>query len=608
MTDISTRPNSESPKLESGSYLGVDRSVTGRKWLARPLDESVVAAIARQQQIPDTLARVVAGRGVSADMAGRYLAPRLRDEFPDPSTFRDMDKAAALIWDALEAKKSLAVFADYDVDGATSAAQLIRWAAAVGHALHLYVPDRVKEGYGPTKEAFQALKDIGSELVITVDCGATTMDAVTHANKINLDVIVVDHHLMSDDCPPAAALINPNHPDDTSACGHMAAAGVTFVLLVALNREGRRRGLLTSETEPDLLQLIDLAALGTICDVVPLTGVNRALVAQGLKAMSDWHHPGLRQLAEIAGASGPATTYHAGYQLGPRINAGGRVGLAELGTRLLVTEDEDNARDLASQLDHFNTERRAIESDVMDEARAQLQAQVADRSVLVASGRGWHAGVIGIVAGRLKDTFGKPVILIAIDETGSKPVGKGSGRSVPGVNLGAAISAARKEGLLLSGGGHAMAGGLSVDADRITELVAFLDDALAPQLQTATDAMALKLDGILTPAGTDIELIEMLEMAGPYGQGNAQPRFALCDLRIAFAQRVGVDHVRFTLEDDNAQRLSGICFGCADGPIGEALLAADGRKWHAAGKIKIDTWQGRKRIQLHLEDLAAVDR
>jgi single-stranded-DNA-specific exonuclease len=602
MNDTSTRPQ---PDLEA--YLGVDQSVTGRKWLARSLDESVVAEIARQQQIPDTLARVLAGRGISAEMAARYLSPRLRDEFPDPSSFADMDKAAALIWDALEADKSLAVFADYDVDGATSAAQLIRWARSVGHVLALYVPDRVKEGYGPTREAFQALKGQGTDLVITVDCGATSLDAVTHATAIALDVIIVDHHLMGEDCPPAVALINPNRPDDSSGCGHMAAAGVSFVLLVALNREGRRRGALTAETEPDLLQLIDLAALGTICDVVPLTGVNRALVAQGLKAMSTWHHLGLRHLAELAGATGAATTYHAGYQIGPRINAGGRVGLAELGTRLLVTEDESDASDIAGQLDRFNTERRAIEAEVMDEARAQLQGQSSDRSILVATGRGWHAGVIGIVAGRMKDTFGKPVILIAIDESGSKAVGKGSGRSVPGVNLGAAISDARKAGLLIAGGGHAMAGGLSVDADRITELVAFLDDSLAPQLAIATDAMALKLDGVLTPAGTDIDLVELLEKAGPYGQGNAQPRFAFCNLRVAFAQRVGVDHVRFTFEDINAQRLSGICFGCADGSIGEALLAADGKKWNAAGKIKIDTWQGRKRIQLHLEDLAAVD-
>ena len=603
-TESLSRPSASS---ESEAYLGVTRSLSGRKWLSRPLVEADVAIIARQQQIPDALARVLAGRGVSPDQAEGFLSPRLRDDFPDPSSFTDMDKAAGLIWDALDANKKLAVFADYDVDGATSAAQLIRWMRSVGHALDFYVPDRVKEGYGPTPGAFQALKDRGCDLVITVDCGATSHEAMGYAEKIGLDVIIVDHHLMDGDLPPAKALINPNQPGDTSNCGHMAAAGVTFILLAALNREGRRRAAFKNITEPDLLEWIDLAALGTVCDVVALTGINRAITTQGLKVMGQWHHAGTRQLAKIAGIEGKASTYHAGFQLGPRINAGGRVGQAELGTRLLSTDDEEEAETIARQLDSFNTERRAIESDVMDEALHQLEKQGQSRSILIAAGEGWHPGVIGVVAGRMKEKFGKPVIIIAIDRAGENPMGKGSGRSVPGVNLGAAISEAKKAGLLIAGGGHAMAGGLSVDPERITELVAFLDDILAPQLANAVDAMAFKLDGLLSAPAANTDLAEMVAKAGPYGQGNGEPRFAFSNMRVRFAQRVGTDHVRFTLEDASAQRISGISFRSAETPVGEALLSADERIWHAAGKIKLDEWQGRKRIQLHLEDLAAAE-
>jgi single-stranded-DNA-specific exonuclease len=600
----SDAPTCEPTRVEA--FLGVDHSLSGRKWITREVDERDIATISRQQDVPEALARVIAGRGIDIELAERYLNPRLRDEFPDPSDFADMDKAAGLIWDALDAGRTLAVFADYDVDGATSAAQLIRWMRSVGHDLDLYVPDRVAEGYGPSADAFAVLKERGAEIVITVDCGAAAASALTAAQEMGLQVIVVDHHLMDGDIPPTAALVNPNRDDDRSGCGHMAAAGVTFILLAALNREGRRRGRFSDRPEPDLLALSDLAALGTICDVVALTGINRAIVTQGLKRMSGTSHIGLQALADVAGVDGPATPYHAGFLLGPRINAGGRVGRADLGARLLSTEDQAEATKIASQLDRFNTERRDIERDVLDAALAQLGGQDEDRGVLIAAGEDWHPGVIGIAAGRIKDKFGKPSIVIGIDRSSQPAVGKGSGRSVPGVNLGAAISAAREAGLLSSGGGHAMAGGLTVDPDRITELTAFLDDRLAAELAQASDAMAMRLDGLLTPSSANIGLADLLSRAGPFGQGNAEPRFALANLRVSFAKRVGTDHVRYTLQDRDGTSISGIAFRCADQPIGQSLLAADGQEWHVAGRLKADEWQGRKRVQLQLEDMAAV--
>jgi len=592
----------------SSPLLGVSRSLSGKRWRLREADEGDVVTMARQQSIPDALARVMAARGITPGTAAGYLSPRLRDSFPDPSDFADMDKAAGLVWDAIDAERPMAVFADYDVDGATSAAQLIRYFRHFGRTADIYVPDRVEEGYGPSGAAFETLKARGAELVITVDCGAAAHAALAHAASIGLDVIVIDHHLMDADMPPASALVNPNRPDDRSGCGHLAAAGVTFVFLAALNREGRRRGLITPDNEPSLLDWIDLAALGTICDVVPLTGVNRAITAQGLKAMGGWRHLGLRCLAEASGVEGEAGTYHAGFVIGPRINAGGRVGRADLGATLLTTEDETLARRIAGELDGLNTERRAIEADVLEAASQQLEGQAADRAILIAAGEGWHPGVIGVVAGRLKERFDKPVIVIGIDREAQPPVGKGSGRSVPGVNLGGAIAAAREAGLLTSGGGHAMAGGLSMDPDRITELVAFLDERLAPELAAAADEMALKADGVLTASGVTLELARMLERAAPFGQGNAEPRFVLPGMRVSFAKRVGTDHVRFTLSDPDSRRVDGICFRCADTPIGEALLAAGPGLFHAFGRLKLDAWQGRERVQLHLEDLSTAAR
>lgn len=565
---------SELAPPHTDALLGVERSLSGRKWRLRETDDRHVATIARQQGIPDALARVIAARGIPPEGAGAYLEPRLRDSFPDPSGLADMDRAASLIWDAVEAGRRIAVFADYDVDGATSAAQLVRWLRHVGRDAEIYIPDRIEEGYGPTAGAFETLRERGAELVVTLDCGAAAHEALRHGAGLGLDIVVIDHHLMEGDFPPAAALVNPNRPDDTSGCGHLAAAGVTFVLLAALNREGRRRDGFGPAGEPDLLQWIDLAALGTVCDVVALEGLNRALVAQGLRVMGNWQQPGLRALAEKAGIDGAASVYHAGFLIGPRINAGGRVGRSDLGARLLTTDDPDEAARLAAELDALNAERRDIEAAVQDAALAQLERQGADRAILVAAGEGWHPGVIGVVAGRLKDRFSKPVIVIGIDRRADGAVGKGSGRSVPGVNLGGAIAAARRDGLLIAGGGHAMAGGLTVDPDRINELVAYLDAHLAPELAAAGDAMALRADGVLAASGVTADLAEMLERAGPFGQGNPEPRFALARMRVAFAKRVGSDHVRFSLQDASGAAVPGISFRSADTPLGEALLGA----------------------------------
>lgn len=407
--------------MSAGALFGVTRSLGGRAWALKPADDRVAGEIARLTGANDALARLLAARGLTADTAPGFLAPRLRDSFPDPSSFKGMDTAARLIWDAVEAGVRIALFADYDVDGATSAAQLSRWLSAVSEPPLIYVPDRIEEGYGPSTAAFETLKNQGAGLVITLDCGAAAVVPLAGARAMGLPVAVIDHHLMDGAAPDADALVNPNQPGDQSGCGHLAAAGVVFVLLAALNREGRKRGAFAGKAEPDLLAFADLAALGTICDVVPLTGFNRAVTAQGLKVMSAWARPGLKALAEVAGVTGPAGVYHAGFLIGPRINAGGRVGKSDLGARLLISDDAQETRAIAQELDRLNGERREIEAGVLDGALAQIEAAGVSESapILIAAGEHWHPGVIGIAAGRMKDRFNRPSIVIGIDpETG----------------------------------------------------------------------------------------------------------------------------------------------------------------------------------------------
>jgi single-stranded-DNA-specific exonuclease len=586
-----------------GTPFSVTDSVSGKAWCLRDIDDQLISDIRRKASVDEVVARMLAARGISAEEAEAVLNPTLRHFFPDPSGFQDMDKAATVIWDAVEADKTLAVFADYDVDGATSAAQLIRYFRELGTSLLLYVPDRIDEGYGPSADAFEKLKARGANLVITVDCGAAAHDPLDAAQKMGLDVVVVDHHLMSADLPPALAIVNPNRPDDESGCGHMAAAGVTFVLLAALNREGRRRGKFSGTAEPDIIKFTDLAALGTLCDVVPLRDVNRAIVSQGLKVMRGWHHAGLKALAEVGGLTGDPSAYHLGFLLGPRINAGGRVGRADLGARLLSSDDPAECAEIASELDALNAERKQIEADVQEAAKAQLSADGdTDSPILIASGAGWHPGVIGIVAGRLKEQFGRPTIVIGTENG----LGKGSGRSVSGVDLGSAIAEAKEAGLLIAGGGHAMAAGLTIDDARIDELREFLVARLRPQWETSHDARTLRLDAILSPPGVTLELAERINAAAPFGQGFAEPRFALLGVRVAYAERVGADHVRFSLTDESGQRVNGIVFRQADQPIGHALLGGSGETWHVAGRLKLDEWRGNRRVQFHLEDIAAA--
>ncbi|MBE7219085.1 MAG: single-stranded-DNA-specific exonuclease RecJ, partial [Caulobacteraceae bacterium] len=540
--------------------------------------------------------------------AADHLRPTLRAHMPDPSCFADMDRAAALLIDAVEDGRRCAVFADYDVDGATSAALLVRWFRALGRPLDVVVPDRLTEGYGPSPPAFRRLRAEGVELVVTVDCGAAAHEALEAAAGLGLPVVVVDHHLMRPgEAPPAAALVNPNRPDCASGQGGLAAAGVVFVLLVALNREARRRGLFgPRRPEPDLRRWLDLAALGAICDVVPLAGLTRALASQGLQAMGRWDNPGLAALAAAAGlAEGTAATaFHAGFLLGPRINAGGRIGRSDLGARLLSTDDAAEARALAAELDALNAERKAVEAQVTAEAERQAQAALSadpDAPVLVVAGEGWHPGVVGIVAGRLRERWRRPVLVIGVDP--ATGVGKGSGRSQPGVNLGRAVQSAYEAGLLLAGGGHAMAAGVTVPAGGVEPLAAFLARALAAAMREAFEEDALELDALLAPDAADRALLDAFAPLQPFGAGAPEPVFAFADMRLVRAQPLRGGHVRAEFASAEGAPLRTVAWRAGETDLGRRLLAGGGAL-HLAGRLRADDWKGRRGVQLEIEDAA----
>ncbi|MCA8900369.1 MAG: single-stranded-DNA-specific exonuclease RecJ [Hyphomonas sp.] len=583
----------------------VDRSATGRFWTLSPVDEALVRRLAPSVGGSDLLARLLAGRGVEPSSAASYLAPTLRDTFPDPSAFADMDKAAAIVFDAILAKKKITVFADYDVDGGTSSAILTRYFRAWGEPLGLYVPDRLEEGYGPSPEAFRHLKDTGNDLVITVDCGAAAVHALEEAERIGLDVVVIDHHLMAGHHPPAAALVNPNRPDDTSGQGHLAAAGVVFVFVAALNRLARERGLAPPEGLPDIMALLDLAALGTLCDMAPLHGVNRAFVRQGLTMLSRGQNEGLRALAEVSGIQKVETVYHATFMLGPRLNAGGRVGDPWLAAKLLATDDRAEAVALAEQLHALNEERKAVEAAILDQATAQAEQALAknpDRGILIAAGEGWHPGVIGIVAGRLKERFHLPSIVIGWGQ-GLGPVAKGSGRSVTGVNIGDAIAAAAREGVILSGGGHAMAGGLSLEPEQLAGFDAWMVSHMAQFTAERAAALEFQIDAILAPGGVSPQLADQIAGLGPFGQGAPEPVFAVPSVHVTGVRQVGANHLKFTAEDASG-RLDCIAWRAADAPLGEALR--QGARVHLAGRLKAEEWNGRRRVQLDVMDAAGA--
>ncbi len=585
-------------------FLGVRRSLTGRTWRRRPADEAVVRDHQLRHDLAEPLARALASRGIGPEAAVDFLSPTLKAQFPDPSSFQDMDLAASILVDAVERERPLAVFADYDVDGASSAAQLVRWFRAMGRDLPIYVPDRIIEGYGPSPAAFRRLKEQGAELVITVDCGAAAHDALVAARDMSLDVVVVDHHLMRGEPPPAAALVNPNRPDDTSGQGHLAAAGVTFVLLAALNREARKRGLFATTPEPDIRQWLDLAAMGAFCDVTSLTGFNRAIASQGLKVMSGWANPGLKALLDVAKGQGPATAFHAGFILGPRINAGGRIGRSDLGARLLSTDDPREAADLAAELDALNASRKEVEKEVIDQATAFIETdsnQDPDAPVLVVAGDGWHPGVVGIAAARLRERYRKPVIVIGVDRPSD--TGKGSGRSQPGVNLGRAVQAAFDEGLLLAGGGHAMAAGLTVRPSGIPELRAFLCEQLAAEMFDAAAADAVEIDALVSPSGATRGLWTDFQRLAPFGPGNPEPMFAVADARVERPMMLKGGHVRCTLTDASGGRLKAVAWRAGETELGDRIMAG-GAGLHVVGRLKPDDWQGRESVELEIEDAA----
>lgn len=583
--------------------FGVSQSLSGRFWTLQPVDDASVRDMSRKAGVSDIIARLLVSRGVTPDGADSFLRPTLRELFPDPSTFEDMEKAANLIVDALVDGRKVTVFADYDVDGGTSSALLARYFRAWGRDLGLYVPDRLTEGYGPSPEAFRYLKANGSDLVITVDCGAAAVAALEEAVSIGLPVVVVDHHLMGAKLPEAAALVNPNRPDDTSGYGHLAAAGVVFVLLAALNKVARERGIEPDGGLPDILPWLDLCALGTLCDMSPLRDANRAFVRQGLKIMAMSGNTGLRALADVAGIGAIKSVYHATFVLGPRLNAGGRVGDPWLAAKLLATDDRQEAIELAERLHGLNDERKAIESAILEAATTQAERQIEanpDGGVIVAGGEGWHPGVIGIVAGRIKDRFHLPTIVIGWGaELG--PVAKGSARSVKGVNIGDAISQAAREGVILSGGGHAMAGGLSMEVDGLDAFRQWILDHMDQFAEERAEARRLEIDGVVAPGAVSPEFCDTLDALGPFGQGAPQPVFSMKNVKPMSARRIGQNHVRFYAEDPTG-RVECVSWRTADTEIGQALFA--GHRMHLAGRVKADEWNGRRRAQFELIDAA----
>lgn len=585
------------------AVFGVESSLSGKAWRWRNGNMALEGPSAELDH--DIVDQLLLGRGVSRDELALHRAPNLRSFLPDPSIFNDMDAAADRLAQAVLAREKVTVFGDYDVDGATSAALLVRLLRMLGHDARAYIPDRLLEGYGPSGEALVRLGEEGSSLIVTVDCGAMAFEALAAAHDAGIDVIVVDHHKCAAELPRALALVNPNRLDEgeeAAAHGHLAAVGVAFVLAVALVRTLRRQGFFADRAEPDLFALLDLVALGTVADVAAIKGLNRAFVAQGLKVMGHRRNIGLAALIDASRLTRAPTCSDCGFALGPRINAGGRVGEATLGVRLLTTEDPDEARALAAQLSTLNEERRAIEATVQDAAERLIDAQH-NRAVLTLSGHGWHPGVIGIVAGRIKEKTGKPALVIALDREDG--LGKGSGRSISGVDLGAAIIGAKDKGLLLAGGGHAMAAGLTVEESRIDELADWLDAQLGAAVARASAAKSLTLDISLAPGGLTPDLVETLDSAGPFGVGWPAPRVAVGPVRLVRAELVGSDHVRLIASGQDGASFKAIAFRTAETEMGQALLhGSAGRRLWLAGRAKIDDWGSRPQAELHLEDAA----
>lgn len=575
--------------------FNVDCSFNRRAWVVSSSPQA--ERLARELDIPLALAEIVASR-VKPEEAHRFLNPSMKTCLPDPFHLKDMKEAADRLASAVVAGETVAVFGDYDVDGATSSALLARFFRALGTRVLVHIPDRMKEGYGPNAPALLALKQRGASVVITVDCGTMAFAPLEAAFEAGLDVIVVDHHQGEARKPKALAVVNPNRMDETSEHGNLAAVGVAFLLAVAVCKNLRECGYFGSRTPPDLMGMLDIVALGTVCDVVPLTKANRAFVTQGLKVLAQRRNTGLRALMDVARVEERVSAYHLGFILGPRINAGGRVGCAPYGSQLLSCDDEAEALTLARALDQYNSERQAIEAMVLEEAMAQAERQNHELPLILVCGEGWHPGVIGIVAGRIKERFHKPAAVVAFEGG----IGKASARSVPGFDFGQAVIAALGHGLLKAGGGHAMAAGFTVEQPQATALHHFLLARLAAS--GLRDTPTLPLDGCLTVGGANTELAYLLERAGPYGSGNPQPRFAIRHAKVAAVSRVGQNHVRVILTDENKNRLPALAFRAAETPFGQALLGLAGRQVHAAGTLRLSHWQGREEASFTLEDMA----
>ncbi|MCF6271778.1 MAG: single-stranded-DNA-specific exonuclease RecJ [Rhodobacteraceae bacterium] len=581
------------------AYLGIETSLTGRRWLGPPPEtERQAEALSQATTLPDVLSLILASRGVQPSEVDDFLSPSLRALMPDPSLLKDMDKAAARIFKALQGNEHIAIFADYDVDGATSAAQLLGWFKELGHSATLYIPDRLKEGYGPNEPAMKALAQEHS-LIICVDCGTVAHAPIKVAVEAGADVIVLDHHLGGETLPPALAVVNPNRQDEESEYTYLCAAGVVFLTLVAVNRHYREAGI----KAPPLMDMLDLVALGTVADVAPLTGFNRALVRQGLKVMAARNRPGLVALSDVAAMASAPKAYHLGYLLGPRINAGGRIGKADLGTRLLTTTDTSEAQALAERLDALNKERREIESAVQVAAEAQAETRSLEGPLVWAAGKGWHPGVVGIVASRLKEKYNRPAVVIGINDEG---LGHGSGRSVSGIDLGVAIAALAREEKITKGGGHKMAAGLSVPEAGIKKAMAALAEKLAKQGAGEIGPRDLKITAALGTGAATPALIEQIEAAGPFGAGAPAPRFAILSARIRFAKPAGESHLRLTI-DNGSGPLDVIAFRAFETPLGQALLNHAGQVFHFVGRLEIDEWGGRRKAKLQLEDAAKAE-
>ncbi|KZS51405.1 single-stranded-DNA-specific exonuclease RecJ [Rhizobium anhuiense] len=587
------------------AFLGVEKSALDNRWVARLDQAGQNRALAMSQihGLPDLIARVLAGRGVTVDEAIEFLDPTIRSLMPDPHTLTDCEKAAVRLVSAIERGESVAIFGDYDVDGAASSALMYRFLSHFGVKVNIYIPDRVFEGYGPNPAAINQLIDNGAQLIVTVDCGSTSHEALSAAAARNVDVVVIDHHQVTHELPRCHALVNPNREDDLSGQGHLCAAGVVFMVLVAtlrlLRAAGNKRILAI-----DLLQWLDIVALATVCDVVPLKGLNRAYVVKGLVAARHQSNAGLAALFRKAGLAGPVTPYHFGFLIGPRINAGGRIGDAALGSRLLTLDDAGEAEMIAQRLDELNRERQAMEAIMLQEAEAEALAEYGDgegASVIVTAHEKWHPGIVGLIAARLKEKFKRPAFAIAFDPSGR---GTGSGRSINGFDMGRMVRSAVDEGILVKGGGHAMAAGLTVERANLGRLRSFFTEKAERTVASLVANETLKIDGAIGASGATLELIDRLEAAGPYGSGHAQPLFAVPAHRVRDARLVGEKHVKVTLEAMDGSRLDGIAFRAADTALGNLLINSRGASLHVAGSLGAEHYQGSRRIQLRVCDAA----